>query len=133
MNNPVKQEHSFGCGVACVAVLLNQTYKKTLCLFKNKQQAQTKGFFCKELIEVLNTKGLKYETKKANTFKQDIKDNLIIFIKRNEVYLHGHFLVKTNGLWMDPWINFPKYPIKAGYRKTLPGEAQFILKPVNTC
>lgn len=34
----------------------------------------------------------------------------------------GHYLIRFNNQWIDPWINLPNKNIKAGFRKRLPGK-----------
>lgn len=43
---PVKQEDNFGCGIACVAAVLNTNYKNALTLFKDGQEhVRKRGFY----------------------------------------------------------------------------------------
>jgi len=119
----IKQEDSFGCGVACVASILDINYQNSLNLFKNGRiKANNTGFLCKDIIESLTKRGLSYEykyiTKKIR--KKIYKPNTIVFLKISKKYPSGHYLCRIGNRWMDPWINFPNEKIKAGYRKKLP-------------
>lgn len=128
----ITQEEIMGCGIACVAVALNKSYKLTKKLFDNPEYASTRGYYCREIINVLNRKGKNYTFKKINK-KDEImlkKEGVIVFIERSKKYPAGHYLIKTKKGWMNPWINFPKISLaKSGFQKNLPGKAQWIVCP----
>ncbi len=129
---PITQQDSYGCGLACVAFLVEKEYQQISCLI-TKKQAQTKGFICKDLTKLFLHFGLNYEYKYLNQkLKRKIyKDGVIVFIKRSKKYPSGHYLARLNNLWMDPWINFNfQAKIKdarSGFRKKLPGKAIYAL------
>lgn len=54
------------------------------------------------------------------------QNKTIVFIRRSSFYPVGHYLIRYNKFWMDPWINFLKEKevkkAKAGFRKKLPGK-----------
>lgn len=54
------------------------------------------------------------------------RDNVIIFLKRSIDYPFGHYLLRVNSKWMDPWINLQKNKnikdASSGYRMRLPGK-----------
>jgi len=52
----ITQEEPAGCGIACVAIVLNESYQSTKKLFDNPEYASTRGYYCRELIKVLNKK-----------------------------------------------------------------------------
>src|SRR5439155_1668986 len=56
----VTQEHGAGCAVACVAFVLGTSYQEALALFKRPNHAWGRGFYCREIIEALETAGKKY-------------------------------------------------------------------------
>lgn len=130
----VTQEHGAGCGVACVAYILNISYEKALKYFKKPLQAIDKGFLCREIVEALNKAGLNYSYCKAlPSCKNLIKvPGVIVFVARSKKYPIGHYLVKTReSSWMNPWINFPCIAsAESGFEKRLPGKAQWIIYPV---
>ncbi|KKS13795.1 MAG: hypothetical protein UU67_C0016G0008 [Candidatus Daviesbacteria bacterium GW2011_GWB1_41_5] len=129
---PVRQEHSYGCGVACLAFVLCTDYETVLDMFeKGKYKAENIGFFCKELTSLLNSRNLKYEWKyvKPRIRKRIYSPNVIVFIKRSKKYPVGHYLARCEDKWMDPWINFPSLNIKAGFRKRLSGTAIYAIIP----
>lgn len=119
----VAQEDSYGCGVACVANLVEIPYKEALKLFSEPQNASSKGFLCKDLVKALSQVQNSYEYFYIKRHKRKLiyTDGTIVFIKRNKRYPVGHYLARKNTSWIDPWINFPYLPIKVGTRKRLPG------------
>ena len=56
---PVTQEDGLGCGLACVASLLNENYKNTKKYFKENDLK--KGLYCRDIVKVLEKAGKKYE------------------------------------------------------------------------
>ena len=132
MKSAVTQEDEFGCGIACVAFLLNIGYAEAAKQFE-PEKARSLGFICRELTSVLNNNDQKYYYRYLKTrFLQRIyKEGTIVFIKKSERYPAGHYLVRANGCWMDPWLN---YRIEAdiskaisGYRRRLPGKPIYAL------
>lgn len=125
----VAQEHSMGCGIACVAYITRKKYKDVLNLFE-EEYVETGGYYCRDLINALNILGIKYSYKKVVEKTKNLtrKEKSIIFIRRSKKYPEGHYIVKTKNGWMNPWINFPESnPIKSGFNKRLPGQAQWVL------
>lgn len=121
---PINQEDDFGCAVACIAFILNISYKETLGFFKDGQERvkNKANFYCPELVNILNSFDLNYDYEKINKINENkiYKEYSIVFIGKNKKYRYGHFLCRYNGLWMDSWINFPDNDRKAGFRKRLP-------------
>ncbi|MBI2043117.1 hypothetical protein HYT25_01880 [Candidatus Pacearchaeota archaeon] len=127
-HKPITQEEPMGCGVACVASLLGISYKKTLKLFGRNYNLK-KGAYCDDIVKTLKKAGLNYNYSKVNgkTKKYINKIGSIIFISPTKKYRIGHYLLKTENGWMNPWVNLPKNPIKAGLQKKLPGKPQWII------
>ncbi len=126
---PITQEHTAGCAIACVASILNINYKKALNFF-NKDNVSIRGYYCSEIVKALNKNGLNYKSSKVNSKTKRFlsKQGTIVFVKRSKKYPIGHYLLKTNNGWMNPWINFPEInPAKSGFNKKLPGKAQWII------
>lgn len=126
----IKQEDHLGCAIACVAYLLNISYQKTLSFFSDgTRKAKAVGFTCKEIILVLNNKGLNYKYKyiKEKHRKKIYKPNAIVFLRRSRKYPAGHYLTRTNDKWMDSWINFPNNKIESGFRKKLPEKPIYLI------
>ena len=127
---PVKQQDGLGCAIACVAFVSKSTYQDSISLFnRGRERAQQIGFFCKDIVNVLNSRGYNYQFKYVKPRIKNViyKENSIVFVKRSQKYKYGHFLVRYKNLWMDPWINFPNIEIKAGFRKRLPGKAIYVV------
>lgn len=126
----ITQEELMGCGIACVAVAIDKSYKSTKKLFDNPEYASTRGYYCRELLNVLNKKFNNYNFIRVNEKNKSLlkHDGVIVFIKRSKKYPAGHYLIKTEMGWMNPWINFPNIsPAKSGFQTKLPGEAQWII------
>lgn len=134
MLESITQQHDYGCGIACVAFATGKSYQDTLKVL-SADVAETKGFFCKDLIAALNTHGSIYEYKylKPRLRRQIYDEGVIVYIKRSKYYPAGHYLIRSNGLWMDPWINFIQdkdiRDARSGYRERLPGTPIYALFP----
>lgn len=128
---PVKQEDGLGCAVACVAFVLKMPYSDALKLFSDgkRRVKEEANFYCPEIVNILNKKGLSYSWRKLQKRNLEvIKKNLsIVFIKTSYKYLYGHFLCRYKDKWMDPWINLPEKVIEAGFRDILPGEPTYAI------
>jgi hypothetical protein len=127
MKYPIKQEDEYGCSVACLANFLNTDYDSTKLLF-DKDKAGTVGYACKEIVNALSKKGIEsnYRYLKPRLRTTIYEDGTIVFIKRCTRYPTGHYLLRSNGKWIDPWVNFQvdkniKNAI-AGCRLRLPGK-----------
>ncbi len=135
MRYTITQEDNMGCGAACVAFAANKTYKQAATAL-GRTKARTVGFQLKELVDALGQNGLDYRFKHVQpTVKQAIyQEGVIVFIKRSIRYPYGHYLIRHNGQWMDPWINsvWDKDIAKAksGYRRRLPGKTQWAVFPL---
>lgn len=118
----IKQENKLGCGVACVASILNLSYRNALKLFP-KNRAEKHGFICKEIVQALGRGGLRYEYKyiKPRFENKIYGEDTVVFIQRSRKYPEGHYLVRKDRKWIDSWINFPNKKRRAGFRKKLPG------------
>ncbi len=128
---PIKQEDGLGCAVACVAFVLNISYQEALRLFTDGQirVREKANFYCPEIVEILNSKGLKYRWQKLGKkpIKEIYSDYSIVFIKRSENYPYGHFLARYKNKWMNPWINLPDKNIKAGFQDILREEPTYVI------
>lgn len=127
IKKPINQKHELGCGIACLAFILNKKYDK-IAKEIGIRKIKSKGLYCKEIVNYLIKNGYIafYRYLKSKWKKAIYKDNTIVFIKRCEKYPFGHYLVRYKNFWMDPWINFQKNKnikqAKAGFRKKLPGK-----------
>lgn len=119
----VKQEAMMGCSVACVASVLKISYQDSLALFyMGNKYHHLRGFYNRDIVHALSQAGKLYKTQKVINYNYINGD---IVFARNSKYGSGHYLLKTNKGWMDPWINYPNINIRSGYRRRLPGRPQW--------
>jgi len=127
----VAQEHTLGCGVACVAAITNTTYQRALSLFSDPSHAWIRGFYAVELVNALLKVGVHYQhaTFHLATHGEVLqRAGTIIYISPSSRYPLGHYLVRGVCGWMNPWMNYPRiHPVRAGFEATLPGEPNYIL------
>lgn len=136
MRHSITQEDGMGCGVACVAFVAGITYSQAVQKL-GKEKAKTIGFHLKELADVLSVYNFTYKCRHANSTSrsEQLSDGTIVFIRRSRRYPYGHYLVRHEDKWMDPWINLiidsNLARAKSGYRYRLPGQAQWVVLPNN--
>ena len=136
MKKSVVQRDSMGCGIACVACVCDISYDKAKSLFKFPENANTKGYTIKAINEALASYGLKYKSKyigRARDYK--IKENSIVYFKKCKIFPYGHYMVKTDHGYMDPFINLHEvnYDIKkasCGFRKICTETIVLITEPI---
>jgi hypothetical protein len=134
MRTSVTQKHGFGCGAACAAFVLGKSYEEVVAEL-GEARAASCGFYCPELIDVLRENSSLAVWRRLNpTRKRKIyHDNVIVFIGYSKRYPFGHYLVRFNSGWMDPWINLPfNKDIKqarSGFRGRLPGKPTYAIFP----
>ena len=132
--NPVTQQDQLGCSAACISFIAQKNYVEVVSLL-GKEHANSRGFYCKDLIAVLATLGFSYSYKyiKPRLKNRIYQDGAIVFIRKSKNCPDGHYLTRFEGQWMDPWINFPKdnnvNNARSGFRKRLPGKPIYILFP----
>jgi len=113
----VVQKHPWGCGVACVAYVLQIPYNQALTLF-DKYEDSIPGYYCPDIEDALVRGGLMYEwyqfqpevSGEGPSFSVSIENlpyDSIVFTRPGKKYVGGHWLVKTPNGWMNPWSNFP--------------------------
>ena len=128
---PVTQEDMFGCGVACVAFILEKSYADAKKRYFRGNDLKSVGLFCRDLVKALKKGGRGYDFKKVKG-KIRFKVGDIVFVKRSKRFPAGHYLIKVKEGWMDPWMNFSvkEFDIKkakSGLRKKLPGKAEWVV------
>lgn len=118
------QEDDFGCGVACVADLLDIPYSAALKLFNDSKNARFTGFLCRDIMTALQRAEVNSEYKyvKPKIKARIYRAGTIVFVAKGNKYPAGHYLLRKDRNWADSWINFPKIPRKSGSRKKLPGK-----------
>ena len=133
MKKPIVQVHPSGCGVACVAQVLEISYGRALRLFRNGElYAMLRGFYCRDLVRALNKAGRKSRFVFVNNRQRKIiyRNGTIVFIARSKHHPQGHYLARVENQWMDPWINWPKITCgRAGFRRRLPGRPIYAVIP----
>lgn len=135
MRKSVTQEFAYGCGIACYAFVLGITYKQAVQRL-GEAQAKSDRFYVKDVREELNKAGLPYGSKhiKPHNRRLIYTEGAIVLVRRSKRYPTGHYLVRHEGQWMDPWINLPRnndiLKAKSGFRRRLPGVPMYVLVPV---
>lgn len=133
MDRIIVQQHKLGCGVACVAYVLKCGYSKALRLFNQPENADVKGYWCRELVAALAKEKVDYVHRyfKARYRKILTVPGVIVYTKRSRRYPAGHYLVRTKGgHWMNPWSNFPESkPRRGSLQMRLPGQITYIIFP----
>jgi hypothetical protein len=109
-----------GCGIACVAHLLNTTYcdaKKTFHRMRKRREIKgnekTYGYSCNALVAVLNNRGLKYSC--SRPFAIATLPPLSVCYCHPKTGGKNHFIARSKrSMWFDPDCkkgllkNFPK-------------------------
>ena len=137
MRHTITQEDSMGCGAACVAFATSTSYSKAVSIL-GQDKAKSVGFQLKDIVHALSQLGYIYQFKHVKPkMKQAIyKNGAIVFIKRSTKYPYGHYLIRHGDSWADPWINLVLdkniVHAKSGYRKRLPGQAQWVILPTGS-
>lgn len=84
----VKQEDGLGCGIACIAFVLKIKYKDAQGLFVDgkRRSKEEANFYCKEIVSILERRGLSYEYKyiKRRLKHKIYQRNIIVFIERSK-------------------------------------------------
>ena len=112
---PVAQQGSMGCGVACVAALLSESYEAALKRFREPGRHETLGFPRQEIQRVLaDVIGLAFAVRplrggtSATRWQErwaTIPLGAVVCISRHEGDRYLHYVVKGHHAWMDPWAN----------------------------
>lgn len=133
MKKSITQELEYGCGVACFAFVCDITFQQAVVVLGRKYSVKH-GWKPSDLVRVLDSRGLQYKNKyvrkKANL---SYPNGTIVLIERSLKYPVGHYLVRHDDTWMDPWINLPDDcsldHAVSGFRDQLPGRAMYALVP----
>jgi Imm-5 like putative immunity protein len=133
-SEPITQEHPWGCGVACVAYVLGMPYPQALALFTRDEDV-TPGYHCPDIVDALAKGGLEYEWYEFHSYmsEADLPDNSIVFVRRCPTWTGGHWLVKTEDGWMNPWINLPStiQAATSGFITCLPDVITHVVVPID--
>lgn len=134
MRKSITKESDYGCGIACFAFATRQTYQQAAAWLGEKQ-ALSNRFWSRDLAAALNRYGLNYVSKyaKPHVVERMSLEGAIVLIRRSKDYPVGHYLIRHEGAWMDPWINLPSnnniIQARSGFRTELPGEAMYVICP----
>lgn len=128
MRKSVTQEHGMGCAVACVAYSRDISYKVAHKRFSRLSGAWTNGYKWREVAKAADFDYCYLKPSKKHLLKVT---GTIVYVVSCRKYPFGHYLVRTDNGWMNPWINNPViHPAKSGFQKKLPGRAACaIFKP----
>jgi hypothetical protein len=135
MKQSITQEFDYGCGIACFAFATNMTYKQAVH-YLGSEQANSNRFWVKDIVVALNGYGKTYKSYHVKPCVRQMiyKEWAIVLIHRSKHYPVGHYLIRYNSKWMDPWINLPFNKdishAKSGFRQRLPGSPMFAIIPV---
>lgn len=130
-----------GCGIACLANLLDKPYDKVKQDFEKKFYPINKGIKVFDMVRYLNGLGAKYELKffnknpkhfnKIEASKFSKIPNSFTLITKSSKYPVGHYLLRTKMGWVDSWINLPSIDnVKSGVRKSLPTNPWYVIYPI---
>lgn len=135
----VRQEITNGCGVASIANILGKSYKEVQSEFESSfyKIVQYTNIF--DIVRFLEKYNLQYKVKFFNRRKRySAKEfaryseiyNSITLTKPDKIYPLGHYLVRKEEGWIDPWINFPRIiSVKAGIRRRLINSPWYVAYP----
>jgi hypothetical protein len=102
----VKQEDPMGCGIACVAFVLGISYKEATKLLTLPEKRKTLGIA--QVIYEKLSRGGSYDSFSRYVGRLDdtrVEIGDIVYVKKCKMFPSGHYLVKINGGYMDPFIN----------------------------
>jgi hypothetical protein len=134
MRKSITQEFDYGCGIACFAFALHLTYKQAVAYLGPKQATNTR-FWIRDFAVALSKHGKVYKARyvKPRLRRTIYQEGAIVLIRRSKHYPSGHYLIRHNNYWMDPWINLPYDKninhAKSGFRRRLPGLPMYVLLP----
>lgn len=134
MRQAITQKMDYGCGIACFAFAAKLSYASA-AEYLGAVQSESSRFWVKDFVKALNGYGLRYQSKYVKPHIRPLiyQEAAIVLIKRSKYYPAGHYVIRHNGHWMDPWINLPSNKnireAKSGYRKRLPGNPMYVLLP----
>ncbi|MBP9731869.1 MAG: hypothetical protein KBD29_00195 [Candidatus Magasanikbacteria bacterium] len=125
----IPQEALLGCAIACTASRVGLSYKTMKRYFDNaKYKEKSGGFYNRDIVKALDKLGVNTTVLSMRRYgKKYFKTGTIVFVGYSAQFPAGHFLLKTKKGWMDSWINYLELPIRAGYRKKLPGTPEWII------
>lgn len=104
-----------GCGVACVAALLGESYETALTRFREPSRHKTLGLPRCEIQRVLaDAIGLPFAVRplrggtSATRWRErwaTVPLGAVVCVSRHEGDRYLHYVVRGRHAWMDPWAN----------------------------
>lgn len=122
-NRLVSQQDEWGCGIACVASLTGLSYKEARSRLEarkgNPIDTGTPGLELEPIIDVLRDAGI---TMVQQVGAKRWPSGTIAFLSEEWGRYRGtgHYLLRTDDGWMDPWANLDEGRPRAGYLDRLP-------------
>lgn len=130
-----------GCGIACLANLLDKDYDLIKRDFEKNFYSIDKGINIADMVRYLKTHKLDYTSKFFNKKNYNASqagrysrlENSITLIVKSEKYPVGHYFIRTKEGWIDSWYNLPSIDnVHAGLRKKLPNNPWYVLYPTDS-
>ena len=122
-----------GCAVACVASQCGLDYTQALRLFEQEKYAWTRGFYCTEVVEAFAKAGRKYDFAvfRASKHREILEvPGTVLFLDPSDQYPSGHYVLRIEDGWMNPWVNFPQMnPVRAAVVHELAGKVGYVVFP----
>lgn len=126
---PVVQLDEWGCGVACIASLLGISYEDAYWLARREKgdsiAGGVPGLELHHIAMILQEGGIHVVADWQES--EDFPVGTILFVEGPEPYDGGHYILRTQKGWMDPWANIrkPDEPRKSKLIKSYPVGAKF--------
>lgn len=130
---PVTQKHPMGCAIACVASRCRINYDRAHQLFEHSAGAWLNGYTLAEVAEALLKQGLEpritpIPVRTHSGVKTSMSPGTIAFLGPSSFYPSGHYFLKTQHGWMNPWLNFPNMlPARAGIQPHLFSRPDYLI------
>ena len=104
---PVVQIDEWGCGVACIASLLNISYEDAYWLARQEKgesiSSRSPGLEIHHIAMILQQKGIHVVADWQE--RKDFPVGTILFLEGPGPYDGGHYILRVDKGWMDPWVN----------------------------
>lgn len=121
-NRVVSQLDKCGCGVACVASVAGLSYiqaKLRLEAHGASQDWEKEGVEPRPMILALADADI--TVKKRAGLRRWPSGTIVFLSDERGIYKGiGHYMVKTDEGWMDPWFNDPDWKARGEIRERLP-------------
>lgn len=130
-HHPVVQLDEWGCGVACIASLLGISYEEAYWLARREKGESIGGV--QPGLELHHIAMILKQHEKGIHVVADWQERetypvgTILFVEGPEPYDGGHYILRVDKGWMDPWVNMrnPEETRKARVIKNFPAGTCF--------